>query len=95
MATYAVQATKFVQYTGSNSAAIVALFTAPNLVTTIVSETGGVLTLRIVSDGGPFNGGGDNTFKINNTDYVCDPDGGGWVQTVTAAQFATEWIVKA
>jgi hypothetical protein len=89
-----VQATKFVQYTGSNSAAVVALFTASNLVTTIVSEAAGVLTLRIVSDGGPFNGGADDTWVINQTDYVANV-GGNSVQKITAAQLAAEWIVKA
>lgn len=94
MATYAVQATKFVQYTGSNSAAVVALFTAPNLVTTIVSEAAGVLTLRIVSDGGPFQGGADTNYVINSTDYVAN-EGGNWLYKITPAQLAAEWIVKA
>lgn len=50
-----------IQYTGSNSAAIGALLTD----FTIISETGGVLT---VQSGGP-------TFVINTNDWVCCQQG--------------------
>jgi hypothetical protein len=93
-AIYAVQATKMVQYTGSNSAEIITLFTAPNLVTTLVSEAAGVLTLRIISDGGPYEGGGDITWLISQNNYISCI-GGCWVQAITPAQLAASWIVKA
>jgi hypothetical protein len=93
--TYAVQATKFLQYTGSNSAAIVALVADPEMVVTITSEVAGVLTLHVISNGGPFNGGGDDSYVIHSTDYVSSTPGSGWVQIVTAAELAASWIVKA
>lgn len=93
MTTYAVQATKFVQYSGSNSAAIVALIAGPEMIVTITSEASGVLTLQVISNGGMFNGGSDQTYVIHSTDYVAL--GSGWVQIVTAPELASEWIVKA
>lgn len=50
-----------IQYTGSNSTAIGALLTD----FTVISETGGVLT---VSSGGP-------TYVINTNDWVCCQQG--------------------
>lgn len=93
MTTYAVQANQFVQYTGANSAAIVTLLSGPNLVVSIASETGGVLSLHLVGWGGMTNGGSDDVVHINQTDWVSAQDT--WAVIISNAEFTTQWIVKA
>jgi hypothetical protein len=89
---FAVQAVRMIQYTGSNSADLIAAMdnSYAELVTTLISEAAGVLTLYTVFNGGSRQGGGEFDLVLQVGDWLR-PDG---PEVVRAATFAEQWIVK-
>lgn len=89
---YAVRAYKVIQYDGTNSADIISYITSfVGMSATIVSQSGGVLTLHaLCTPGFPVNWEGDVT--VNTNDWVfCVNE---MVQVVTNADFSGQWVTK-
>ena len=83
----ALRADHVIQYTGGNSAELVAAVASPSLAATVVSEAGGTLKLHLIFPAGEMD------FDVHTNEWVrimAD-----WLETIPPATFAAEWIVKA
>jgi hypothetical protein len=89
---FAALAVRVVQYDGTNSAEMIAAMddSYAELVTTLISEAAGVLTLYTVFNGGSLQGGGEFDLVLQVGDWLR-PDG---PEVIPAATFAEQWIAK-